>query len=317
MGILEILLYVILAIAGLFLLLKCLSAIVDVLTEILKFFAWIAGHIKKIFTRFKRQDSSDIKEDETAIESNDLNTQVTVSTRFTTVESDSSKYYQRWDESYDKELGYEWFKICTEYINFPEYNTIDRRLVNIRKAQGDTQLSIANCIGISHSTLSAYENGYSVPSGKNLEALANCYNVPVSFIKQGIGSDLISHAKLCKRYGEEQYIKSLGLSIRAASCMFRDLLTVEDIELCIKLDTELNFGIGFAEILEKEKLKKDITDKLIDILSNGDINQKEFYSSLGENRRVGMNVVKDLSANGTISKIPHGSSFMLHLNDTE
>ena len=254
-------------------------------------------------------------EPETTIETNDLNIQVTVSNLFTTVVNDSDKYYQRWDENYDKELGYEWFKICTEYINFPEYNTVAQRLVNIRKAQGTTQLTVANCLGISNKTLSAYENGYSVPSEANFKTLANCYKVPVSFIKQGIGNDLISHAKLCLRYGEEKYTESLSLSIRAASRMFRDLLTIEDIELCTKLDSELNFGIGFAEILDKENIKREITDKLIDILSSRDINQTEFYSSLAENRQVGINVVKELSEKGTISKIPHGKSFILHMND--
>lgn len=253
---------------------------------------------------------------ETTKDNNDLNVQVTVSTCFTTVVSDSAKYYQRWDENYNKELGYEWFKICTEYINFPEYNTIAERLINIRKAQGATQLDIAKRLRMSNKTLSAYENGRSVPSKAHLEALADCYKVPVSFIKQGIGNDLISHAKLCRQYGEEQYIHNLSLSIRAASRMFKDLLTNEDIELCTKLDDELNFGIGFAEKLVMEKVKRDITDKLIGILSSSDINQTEFYSSLAENRQVGINVVKELSAKGTISKIPHGKSFILHLNDT-
>lgn len=258
---------------------------------------------------------SETSEPKITIETNELNIQATVSTLFTTVVSDSDKYYQRWDENYDKELGYEWFKICTEYINFPEYNTVAQRLVNIRKAQGTTQLNIAKCLGISNKTLSAYENGYSIPTAAIFEALANCYKVPVRFIKQGIGNDLISHAKLCLHYGEKQYIESLSLSIRAASRMFRDLLTFEDIELCTKLDDEFNFGIGFAEILDKESIKREITDNLIGILSSGDINQTEFYSSLAENRQVGINVVKELSEKGTISKIPHGKSFILHLND--
>lgn len=279
-------------------------------------FLFLRSIAYQIVNSIKQKKILKTPKSEATEENNNLNIQVTVSTRFTTVVSDSTKYHQRWDENYNKELGYEWFKFCTEYINFPEYNTVAERLINIRKAQGATQLDIAKCLGISNKTLSAYENGQSVPSKTHLEALANCYKVPVSFIKQGIGDDLISHAKLCRRYGEEQYIQDLSLSIRAASRMFRDLLTNEDIELCAKLDDELNFGIGFAEILGKEKIKRDITDKLIGILSSGDINQTEFYSSLAENRQVGINVVKELSAKGTISKIPHGKSFILHLNDT-
>lgn len=98
--------------------------------------------------------------------------------------------------------------------------------------------------------------------------------------------------------------------------MFRELLTVEDLELCVKLDNELGFGIGFADILEKERKKKEITQHLLNLLAEGDINQTEFYSSLGDNRQVGINIVKELAKNGTITKIPKGKTFILHLSNT-
>lgn len=243
-----------------------------------------------------------------------LNSNVTLSTNFTIVRRNSDCYYQKWDDNYNKELGYEWFKICTEYVNFPNYNTLSQRLVNIRKSQGSTQAIIAKCVGISDKTLSSYENGYTSPSVSILEALAKCYKVPLSFLQFGIGDDLISHAKLCRRYGEGQYIESLNVSVRAAFRMFQELLTIDDLELCVKIDTELEFRIGFSEAFEKEKLKKKVTENLISTLSNSDVNQTEFYSSLAENRQVGINVVKELTANGIISKIPKGNSFILHLN---
>lgn len=221
------------------------------------------------------------------------------------------------DENYDKQLGYEWFKICTEYINFPDYNSFSQRLVNIRKAQGATQLTIARCLGISNKTLSDYENGYSYPSDSTLQAISKCYKVPIKFLTKGIGDDLISHAKLCRRYGEEQYIESLSISVRAASRMFRELLTVEDLEICVKLDNELGFGIGFADILEKEQKKKEITQQLLDLLAEGDINQTKFYSSLCDDRQLGINIVKELAKNETITKIPKGKTFILHLNGVQ
>lgn len=235
----------------------------------------------------------------------------------TAVVGDSSRYMQRWDENYDKQLGYEWFKICTEYVNYPDYNSFSQRLVNIRKSQGATQLTIAGCLGISNKTLSAYENGYSYPSNSTLQAISNCYKVPIRFLTKGIGDDLISHAKLCRRYGEKQYIESLSISVRAASRMFRELLTVEDLELCVKLDNELGFEIGFADILEKERKKKEITQQLFNLLVEGDINQTKFYSSLGDDRQLGINIVKELAKNGTITKIPKGKTFILHLNDVQ
>ncbi len=240
-----------------------------------------------------------------------------ITRRFTVVIGESSRYMQRWDENYDKQLGYEWFKICTEYVNYPDYNSFSQRLVNIRKSQGSTQLVIARCLGISNKTLSAYENGYSYPSDSTLQAISKCYKVPIRFLTKGIGDDLISHAKLCRRYGEEQYIESLIISVRAASRMFHELLTIEDLELCIKLDNELGLGIGFADIIEKGKKKKEITQQLLNILNDGDINQTKFYSSLGDNRQLGINIVKELSYNGIISKIPKGKTYILHLNDTK
>lgn len=239
----------------------------------------------------------------------------TITAQFTKVEGGSERYIQRWDENYDKQLGYEWFKICTKYVNYPDYNSFSQRLVNIRKSQGATQLTIAGCLGISNKTLSAYENGHSYPSTSTLEAISKCYNVPIRFLTKGIGDDLISHAKLCRRYGEEQYIESLSISVRAAARMFRELLTVEDLELCVKLDNELGFGIGFANILEKEQKKKEITQQLLNLLAEGDINQTKFYSSLGDDRQLGINIVKELAKNGTITKIPKGKTFILHLND--
>lgn len=240
---------------------------------------------------------------------------ITLKKQFTVMVGGSARYMQRWDENYDKQLGYEWFKICTEYINFPDYNSFSQRLVNIRKAQGATQLTIARCLRISNKTLSAYENGYSYPSDSTLQAISKCYKVPIKFLTKGIGDDLISHAKLCRRYGEEQYIESLSISVRAASRMFRELLTVEDLEICVKLDNELGFGIGFADILEKEQKKKEITQQLLDLLAEGDINQTKFYSSLCDDRQLGINIVKELAKNGTIIKISKGKTFILHLND--
>ena len=51
---------------------------------------------------------------------------ITLKKQFTVMVGGSARYMQRWDENYDKQLGYEWFKICTEYINFPDVNIIIR-----------------------------------------------------------------------------------------------------------------------------------------------------------------------------------------------
>lgn len=289
-----------------------LSLVPKIMNRIIEYKASKRTEREKIETKINttQRRLSKISDNENKPNSSGL----TITTQFTPVVGGSERYMQRWYENYDKQLGYEWFKICIEYVNFPDYNTFSQRLANIRKSQGATQLNISRQLGISNKTLSAYENGYSYPTASIIEALSKCYKVPISFLTKGIGDDLISHAKLCRRYGEEQYIESLNISVRAASRMFRELLTIEDLELCVKLDNELGFGIGFADILEKERKKKEITQQLLNLLVEGDINQTKFYSSLGDDRQLGINIVKELAKNGTITKIPKGKTFILHLN---
>ncbi len=146
--------------------------------------------------------------------------------------SDFSKYYQKWDENYNKELGYEYFKICTQPSKFPLYNSMESRLKNARISAKLTQKDAAQAIGISPSTLSSYENGYTVPTDENLKIMSNVYNVPSEFFKNGFVNDLFCHIRSAILCGEESYIESLSISTRAAEKMFPELLSEEDKEVC-------------------------------------------------------------------------------------
>jgi len=59
---------------------------------------------------------------------------------------------------------------------------VPSRLVEAREARGLTQLALADHVGLSRSTVSAYELGDATPSPACLERIANCLGVPVRLL---------------------------------------------------------------------------------------------------------------------------------------
>lgn len=231
--------------------------------------------------------------------------------------SNYSRFIQKWDENYNKDLGYEWFRICVEIVKFPIYNSNDCRLINVRKKLEITQANAARRANISVSTLSSYENGYTSPSSSNLASLADVYGVPVEFLQLGYVKDLSEHIKLCLQFGEDEYIYSLSLAVTAASRLFPEMLTQEDKEIVILVNDILNLKLDlFNEgAIAKEKLQIEIKSEIMQKLNEGEVNQRELYVSYGENRNIAQRIVKELYENGVISKEKLGSTFLLKLTN--
>lgn len=244
---------------------------------------------------------------------------VSVTNKFSVHRCDYSRYFQAWDENYDKNLGYEWFRICVEIVNFPIYNSIDIRLVNIRKSLGITQVIAAQCGNISLSTLSSYENGRSMPSSHSLDSLSNVYNVPIEFIKYGYVNDLEYHINLCQRFGEEEYVHNLSLAVKSASKLFPEMLTPEDKEIVIFINNtlKLNLDLFNEKTLAKERLQNKIELEIMQKLNSGEVNQRDLYSSYGEERYIAQKVVKKLFGNGIIIKEKYKDTFLLKLSETK
>ena len=227
-----------------------------------------------------------------------------------------SVYFQKLDESYNSELGYEWFKICVERVNFPLYNNVGTRLTNLRNIRELTQANAANQAGLSPATLSSYENGYTSPNDKTMLELSNVYGVPFQFAKYGYVDDLYTHLLLCQLYGEHDYITSLSVSVRAASGIFSELLTQEDKDACVLVDKELELKLNLFD--NKIKILAELTPQIkADILSRleqGDVKQSELYKSFGENRGVAQEIVYELYNSGIISKEKSGNTYILSLS---
>lgn len=60
----------------------------------------------------------------------------------------------------------------------------------LRVAKGMTQVELAQSLGTSQTTISSWEQGESVPSGKNIKKIADFYNVKPDVIFDAIFNKL-------------------------------------------------------------------------------------------------------------------------------
>lgn len=254
---------------------------------------------------------------------------VTLETSFSVTESKSSKYHQRWDENYDKNLGYEWFKICVEVKDYPFETWLERRLQMLRENSGLTQKDAASLIGIPTSTLSSYENGHTVPSETVYQSMARTYGVPADYLQKGYTLPLDEQIR-CARICDEWYIDSLCVSLRSASKMFPDLLTEEDRELCRHLNDRLGLNLDlFGEKAktkekakqeaqaEKERLSSEIRQALLIALKDGGVLQSDFVKQNIDNENLARKIIDGLVVAGEIKKEKKGSSYMLTLSEPQ
>lgn len=59
---------------------------------------------------------------------------------------------------------------------------LDEKLVTLRKAQGLSQLKLAEMMHVSRQAISRWEVGTSVPSIDNLKYLGKFYDVPLEYL---------------------------------------------------------------------------------------------------------------------------------------
>ncbi|MCL2697031.1 MAG: helix-turn-helix domain-containing protein [Oscillospiraceae bacterium] len=264
----------------------------------------------KTHKRIKREVKNELSD--LSIES-DLSLEFSFESHLTSKYSDYGRYFQTWDKNYDKDLGYEWFRICVERLDFPIYNSLDFRLRNIRNGLGFTQSEASNIIGISTSTLSSYENGYTIPNDNYLQILSKRYRVSFDFIKYGYDDDFEEHIKLCERFGEEEYIHSLRLSVTAASRLFPEILTSSDRHICILVDDILNLKLDLfnKKANDEAELRVNIKADILNRLEQGDIIQSELYKSFENNRYLAQSIVKELHEGKIISKTKKSNTFIL------
>ena len=68
-----------------------------------------------------------------------------------------------------------------------------------------------------------------------------------------------------------------------------------------------------AEESRQQKIRPEVQKEIIQILTNGDILQKDLYKHFGENKQVAVSIVQELHKKGIIEKTKTGNTFLLSL----
>ena len=87
--------------------------------------------------------------------------------------------------------------------------SISKNIIALRKKTGETQLQLAEALGISNRTVSKWENGESEPELQYIIVIAEHYNVRLEeLIYENIPCDLLDKPKISLRTAVIHYLKS-------------------------------------------------------------------------------------------------------------
>ena len=74
--------------------------------------------------------------------------------------------------------------------------TLDKKLARLRKREGLSQAEVSEELDVSRQAVTKWETGTSRPSIENLQSLSRLYNVPLEYLLDESGDDLIADAEL-------------------------------------------------------------------------------------------------------------------------
>ena len=74
--------------------------------------------------------------------------------------------------------------------------TLEKKLACLRKREGLSQAEVSEKLDVSRQAVTKWETGTSRPSIENLQSLSRLYNVPLEYLLDESGDDLIADAEL-------------------------------------------------------------------------------------------------------------------------
>jgi len=115
---------------------------------------------------------------------------------------------------------------------------LSEQLKQIRKANGFTQQSLADAVGIERSTYASYETGRNKPDVLLLKRIANVFGVSSDFILEIDTSKNLNMSDVNVSYGKNgsQLVSTLSKKEKAVLAKFRLLSEDKKEELCAFLD---------------------------------------------------------------------------------
>lgn len=161
-------------------------------------------------------------------------------------------------------------------------NTTANRIKELRKKAGLNQSQLAQQTGISEQSISKYECGERNPKIENLEALANFFKVPVSYLRGKSNPNRIKKMRQVKGVSQQNVAKALGLT-RQAIALYETGQREPKIETWQKLADFFGVSVpslqGYAEINIpndfKFESKQDAIDCIEKIMKALDISKED------------------------------------------
>lgn len=148
------------------------------------------------------------------------------------------------------------------------------RLIDLRKAKGESQADIANILQITRQGYNNYENGNRQPDNETLRKLSSHFEVPIDYLLENDDLDKEDLGKALREEREYQSIsleelaKYIGISIESLEQYEEDEIPMS--EFVIEKACEF-FGLTYNEFLEKY----NHYDEEIPEIFNGDVEKYE------------------------------------------
>ena len=115
---------------------------------------------------------------------------------------------------------------------------LGERIRVARKSRNITQAQLAETLGVGSSTIGMWENGQREPDLDTIEALADVFNVPISYLVSG-GDDMKAPGSVSK--SDYAALEALHQNPRLRLLFDRQLkMSPGDIELMLKLSERMN-----------------------------------------------------------------------------
>ena len=85
--------------------------------------------------------------------------------------------------------------------------TLDKKLARLRKREGLSQAEVSEALDVSRQAVTKWETGTSRPSIENLQSLSRLYNVPLEYLLDESGDELLRRPRLQRGRRSRRYRK--------------------------------------------------------------------------------------------------------------
>lgn len=124
---------------------------------------------------------------------------------------------------------------------------LEEKLISLRKKSGQTQLQVADALGVSRQAISKWEAGNAIPSSENLKRIGKLYGVSADFLLQENVEDFAQREQYIE--GEEKKLQTrMVLSHKTIAVAAVFVVIIIGITVAVGAIFENHKNIGFSEM---------------------------------------------------------------------